>query len=80
MIVPVLTSLALNTMHVSPNPNMGMHGIALSVRKVDNSADNKVVQPALTLAGYPEFTQGNAGFAIARDTTKYDYNVIVVSD
>lgn len=80
MYVPIITSLALNTIHVEQTMNYGVRGIALNVRKVDNTADNKIVQPAFTLSGYPEFVQGNAGFAVIRETTKYNNEAIITND
>lgn len=75
----IMTSVALGTMHVTKNANVGVTGMGLCVRKVDNSADRKIIQPALTLSGYPEYVESN-GVAAARDTTKYNYDAIVINE
>ena len=54
--------------------------MGLCVRKVDNSADKKIIQPALTLSGYPEFVEGGGNTATARNTTKYNYDAIIVNE
>lgn len=71
---------ALNTMRIGQSANYGVHGMALGVRKVDNAADDKIHKPALTLSGYPEFWTGGGYVATARETTRYNYDVIVTSE
>lgn len=78
--VPILTSCALNTMHISKTENVGVHGVALGVRKINTAADDKIVQPAFTISGYPEYGSGSGSVAVARETTKYIYDAIVTSE
>lgn len=78
--VAIMKNPALNTMRISQSANYGVHGMGLSVRKVDNSADDKVRQPALTLSGYPEMWTGGGSVATARTTTRYNYDAIVTSE
>ena len=76
----IMTSIALSTNHLTRNANVGVTGMGLCVRKVDNSADKKIIQPALTLSGYPEFVEGSSNTATARNTTKYNYDAVVINE
>ena len=77
---PIMYNPALNTMRISQSANYGVHGMALGVRKVNNAADDKVRQPAMTLSGYPELWTGGGSVATARETTRYNYDAIVTSE
>ena len=78
--VVIMPSISLCPKHLTKNANVGVTGMGLCVRKVDNSADKKIIQPALTLSGYPEFVEGGGNTATARNTTKYNYAAIIVNE
>lgn len=79
-ILPIVNSIALCSMRIHASKNVGVHGIALSVRKVDSKPDNIIKQPALTLAGYPEYIEGNNNTATTRQSAKYNYEPIIMYD
>ena len=75
----IVPSLSICTKHPGEPMNIGMVGVAINVRKLHQDPDNIIHQPAFKLAGYPEVIQGN-NVGVLRDTTKYNYDAIIIND
>lgn len=75
----IVPSLSICTKHPGEPMNIGIKGVAINVRKLHQDPDNIIRQPAFKLAGYPEVIQGN-NIGVLRDTTKYNYEAIIIND